>query len=152
MRPFPVAATSLLAALAMPARADACGGLVETIAAEAGAVVESRSDDFARFTAGPAKTLALACGGASHPSSIGVHTWSESLPDDYFDLVGRVGHLVTGAAADALKDAARRARDRAGRRSHGSVAVPGARVTCALTKSGRGTPTLCAVIGEADRT
>lgn len=140
------------ACAASAARAEpSCSDLIERVRTATGAEVAERSTDYARFAVGPETSLTLACGGGVHPSSVGAQHRGEAPPDAYFDLFGRAGHAVTGIGAELLRDAARQARDGAGRLRHSNVDAGGARITCSVTKNEAGPLTLCAVIERAER-
>ncbi len=133
------------------ARAEpSCTDLIDRVTAATGATVAERSADFARFDAGENHSLTLSCGGV-HPSSVGAQYRGETAPESYYDLFAKAGHAVTGIGTDILRDAAKRARDAAGRMRHSNVEAGGALVTCSTMKNDKGPLTLCAVIERADR-
>jgi hypothetical protein len=149
-----IRALLLLAALpalwAFPAAADSCGDLAGKVAAATGAEIGERIEDFVRFKAAETTTLSLSCGGAG-PSSVGVQFLGETLPETYYGLFGKAGQVVTGVAADALVEAARKARGEAETKRHSNVPTGGVLVTCSFTKSAKGPLTMCAAIEKADR-
>lgn len=146
----PLALALLLAGMPAARAEPSCTDLIEKVAAETKAELAERSADFARFTAGPQTSLTLSCGGA-YPSSVGAQHRGETPPDAYYTLFAQAGHAVTGIDADLLRDAARRARDAAGRLRHSNVEAGGALVTCSTMRNDQGPLTLCAVIERADR-
>lgn len=136
---------------ATAARAEpSCTDLIDRVTAATGATVAERSADFARFDAGENSSLTLSCGGV-HPSSVGAQHRSESPPEAYYELFAKAGQAVTGIGADTLREAAKRARDAAGRLRHSNVEAGGALVTCSTMRNDKGPLTLCAVIERADR-
>ena len=149
---LPLLLSALLPVLvAGAARAEpSCTDLIDRVTAATGATVAERSADFARFDAGEDSSLTLSCGGI-HPSSVGAQHRGETPPESYYDLFAKAGHAVTGIGADVLRDAAKRARDGAGRLRHSNVEAGGALVTCSTMKNDKGPLTLCAVIERADR-
>lgn len=135
----------LLVLAAAPAWAQAsCDDLIERVRAATGAKLAQRSDDFARFDAGPRTGLTLSCAGDR--SSVGAQVTGETVPPDYDTLFVQAGHAVTGIAPDRLREAARQARDGAQAKRHSTVDVEGARVTCAVMRRESGALTQCALL------
>ena len=137
-----------LVALTAPARADACGDLIERVVASTEARVVKRTADFAEFTAAEGIGLTLACG---ELSSVGVQFRGPSLPAGYFPLFGRAGHATTGISASEIEAAAVKARENAVTTRHSHVDAGTALVTCSVSNYGGGLVTACAVIDKADR-
>lgn len=150
--PRTVLAAMLLALAATPAAAaDACGDLVDRVAAAAKAEVGSRSNDSASFRIGAEITLTLACGGA-YTSSVGAQFRGRDLPDGFFTAFGEAGRVVTGVEPAILADAARRASTEASQGRHSAVPAGRVLVTCAVRSSEAGAITLCAAIDKGDKT
>lgn len=137
-----------LVALTAPARADACGDLIERVVASTEARVVKRTADFAEFTAAEGIGLTLACG---ELSSVGVQFRGPGLPAGYFPLFGRAGHATTGISASEIEAAAVKARENAVTTRHSHVDAGTALVTCSVSNYGGGLVTACAVIDKADR-
>lgn len=141
---------ALLLALPVPAAADTCDDLIDRVRTVAGATLDERSRDFARFSSGPDTSLTLSCAHPD-PSSVGVQFRGKAPPEGYYDLFGKVGYAVTGVSAEIIADAAKQARDAASRLRHSNVEAGGVRVTCSVTAKDDGPLTLCAVIEHANR-
>lgn len=137
-----------LVALAGPARADACGDLIDRVVAGSGATLTKRTADFAEFTAPDGIGMTLACGGLS---AVGVQFRGTDLPASYFTLFGRAGHATTGIPAAEIEAAGVKARASAATTRHSNVDAGAALVTCSVSNFGGGLVTACAVIDRDDR-
>ena len=139
---------ALLSLTALSARADSCGDIIDSVAAETKATLVNRTVDFAEMSATEGMTLTLACG---EPSAVGVQFKGETPGDAYYGLFGRAGQIATGIGANLIEAAARRAREQAvvTRHSHADAAT--ALVTCSVMHGSRGSMTGCAVVDKRDR-
>lgn len=146
---IPLTILGLSLALATPARADRCGGLIDRVMAATGATLVRRTIDFAEFKAAEDVGLTLACGDLS---AVGAQFKGPTLPAGYFALFGRAGQAINGLTAEAIAEAGRTARASAETKRHSKVDAGKALVTCSVSNSADGPVTACAVIDKDDRT
>lgn len=139
---------ALLSVLALPARADGCGDLIDKVVASTQATLLNRTIDFAELSAAGGVTLTLACG---DPSAVGAQFKGEAPSDDYYTLFGRAGQVATGIAPDVIEAAARRAREQAVTTRHSHADAGAALVTCSVMNGARGPMTGCAVVDKGER-
>lgn len=133
--------------LSGPAKADACGDLIDRVVAATQATLVKRTADFAELKASDGIGMTLACG---QLSAVGVQFRGTPLPEAYFPLFGRAGHATTGIAADVIAAAGQKAREAAVTTRHSNVDAGNALVTCSLSNSSGSPVTACAVIDKDD--
>ncbi|WP_019904210.1 hypothetical protein [Methylobacterium sp. 77] len=145
---FLLITASLLSLSTLPARADACGDLIDSVVAETKSTLVNRTVDFAEMSATDGMTLTLACG---DPSAVGVQFKGETPGDAYYALFGRAGQIATGIAPDLIEAAARQAREQAVTTRHSHADAASAVVTCSVMNGSRGPMTGCAVVDKSKR-
>jgi hypothetical protein len=134
--------------LALPAKPDECDGIVETLIAQTPDLrvdkrVLAEGVDIVYLKHPQAKALSVFCPAPPMSAAALSLDWLEGLPPpSYFQLIGKLGSILTGVSADAISAGAIECQKRAlaSKEEDGDLDSGGIRFQCqAFIRSGGGT-------------